>query len=403
MHICYKHIISIVMLLQLTHMTSQAGSLDANFSLATTQTEFTAGNPVILHFIAATTSTPKLYISNSFGSTLITPVRNGNTLSYNIPKPLGTKAGVINWKLLASTLHGHINILPSQNVAIIQSYLGPPSITAGRRDYTMLVNIPTDAFDNPLADGTKVAVKHLFLNKQTIDTVKIKNSINYKNIFSPFKTGRVIVSASCYDFNSKEYDVNIMPAPPTNFNITYNRHHNYADGNQITTFTTSKIKDPYGNIVSDGTYVQFFIKNAEKAVLKTSGTTINGSAVARMIHPNHEDTWSAKAYVVGMAESNTVTLQFKPVITDFNIVLSKSNRHLKIGPLVSFMQQMIPDGLEVKLEVYKENKHIETLRKSSAKGYVNFKLNPNQFPNSTYTFKVHAARITKTLNAIKIW
>ena len=164
MHICYKHIISIVMLLQLTHMTSQAGSLDANFSLATTQTEFTAGNPVILHFIAATTSTPNLYISNSFGSTLITPVRNGNTLSYNIPKPLGTKAGVINWKLLTSTLHGHINILPSQNVAIIQSYLGPPSITAGRRDYTMLVNIPTDAFDNPLADGTKVAVKHLFLN-----------------------------------------------------------------------------------------------------------------------------------------------------------------------------------------------------------------------------------------------
>ena len=62
----------------------------------------------------------------------------------------------------------------------------------------------------------------------------------------------------------KKFDVNIMPSIPTNFTISTHRNHTYADGNQITTFSTSIIKDTLGNTVSDGTYVEFYIRNKTK-------------------------------------------------------------------------------------------------------------------------------------------
>jgi len=373
--------------------------------LLTTKTEFVAGDTVVLSFSVENNKKPLLYIINSFGSTLIKPEFDSNIAHYNIPDFVSSKSGVLSWKLLTNDqqLQGKIKILPKQDVATIQTYLGPPSIVAGGKDYSMLVSIPTDVFDNPLADSTKVAIKHLCLNNLTVDSVFIKNRISYKNVYSPFKVGRIIMSSGCLGINSKEYDVSVLPSVPTDFTINYERHHNYADGNQITNFITSVIKDEYGNLVSDGTFVQFFIHNTSNTILKTSGTTINGIATAKMIHPDHQDIWKVTAFIEGMAESNSIELNYKSVISNFEVHLYKNNRNINIGPLKSFMNQMIPDGLEVTLSVYKKNTLIKTLYKSSSEGYANFNLKPDQFPNNTYTLKIKAAGIVKTYPNTKLW
>ncbi|WP_203258752.1 hypothetical protein [Hyunsoonleella ulvae] len=372
--------------------------------LITTTTTFVAGKDVTLKFKIDHDTSPSMYVSNSFGSTLIKANKTGNTLSYNIPIHLSSRVGIINWTLLAKPqpLKGNLKIIPQNTVNTIQTYLGPPSITAGGDNYSMLVAIPTDNYDNPLTQGTKVAVKYQFQNNRTIDTIAIKNNISYKNIYSTKQTGRILLNSSCLGFNSKEYDINVMPAPPTNFNIDFSRHHNYADGNQITTFTTSIIKDEYGNVVSDGTYTEFFIKTTNQTILKTSGTTINGIATAKMIHPDHADNWSVQAFIEGMAESNTINIDYKAVISDVNIVFSNHNRDITVGPLESFMDQMIPDGMEVTLYVYAKDTLVFTKRKSSADGYVNFKLSANQFPKGNYNFTVKVAGISKSVNAVKL-
>ncbi len=401
----HLHIVFIWYWISVIFMPAYAFNFEADFKLITTQKVFTAGTPVTLEFTTKNNTQPQLYVSNSFGATLLTPTAIKNRIQYSIPQHIASKTGVIYWSLRTTKtpLNGQLTIVSAPAVDLIQTYLGPPSISAGANDYTMLVAIPTDAYDNPLTDGTKVAVKRQFLNTQRIDTVTIQHSISYKNIFSTLKTGRILISSSCYAFNSKEYDVNVMPAPPYDFKIRYHRHHHFADGNQITTFTTSTIKDAYGNTTSDGTYVEFFIKTKANYILKTSGTTLDGVATAKMIHPNHEDTWSVKAFVDGMAESDALVLNYKAVISDFDLTRSTDNRKITVGPLFSFMHQMIPDGLEVTLDVYRNDILIETLRKGTSEGYVNFKLNPNQFPKGNYTFKVHAASITKTLNAVALW
>ncbi len=378
--------------------------INNNIQLLTSETEFEAGNTIALTFSTTNASKPNLYLSNSYGSTIINPHLENGILNYQLPKTFSNKTGVISWNLLGddTPLSGKLNIYPKQEVTTMETYLGPPSIEAGGADYTMLVVIPTDIYDNPLKDGTAVSVKYQFLENKSKDVVYMKNSISYRNIYSETKTGRILISSECLSKNSKEYDVNVMPAIPTDFTITYNRNHEYADGNQITNFSTSIIKDKYGNIVSDGTYVDFFITNASNHILKTSGSTINGIAKAKMIHPDHEENWVVKAFIEGMAESDSLSLIYKQAILDFQIAFSDDNRTISVGPLKSFMNQMIPDGLEVKLHIYQNDKKVKTLFKSTFEGYTNFKLSSDIFTKGAYTFKIETAGIQKVYQNIKL-
>lgn len=371
--------------------------------LITKTTQFEAGQSITLKFSNTYNETPSLYVCYSYGSTLIKPNKESGILNYQIPKPISNKTGVVNWKLLANnSLSGAFTIISKQNTVALETYLGPPSIQAGGTDYTMIVVIPTDDFDNPLADSTKVTVKHQFLDNQNEEVVLMKHRMAYKNIYSETKTGRILVSSECLGFNSKEYTVNVLPAIPTDFNISHSRNHDYADGNQITSFSTSIIKDKFGNIVSDGTYIDFFITNSSNSILKTSGTTISGIAHAKMIHPDHEDVWTVKAFIEGMAESNPIELAYKPIISDFDVVFSKNNRLVTVGPLKSFMNQMVPDGLEVSLSVFQNDVKLDTLNKSAFEGHATFKLDTNNFPSDNYTLKIETAGVQKTYTNIKL-
>ena len=213
----------------------------------------------------------------------------------------------------------------------------------------------------------------------------------------------MIISSESFGKNSKEYDVNIVPAIPTNFTITAKRNHNYADGNQITSFITSIIKDSLGNIVSDGTYVSFFIRTKKQAILKTSGATVLGIATGKMIHPDQEAHWTVKAYVEGISESNLIEIKYTQVITDFDILFSKDNRTITVGPLTSFMNQMIPDGLFVNLIIHNSKKETGVISKSSKDGFVIFKLKTGIYKPDTYTFQIRAAGISKNIQAKRLW
>ena len=378
--------------------------INDKIQLLTTETEFVAGSTITFTFSTSNDSKPNLYLSNSYGSIILNPNLKSGILNYQLPKSFSNKAGMVNWKLLSgnTSLSGKFNIYSKQEISTMETYLGPPSIEAGGIDYAMLVVIPTDTYDNPLKDSTVVSVKHQFLANKSKGASYIKNGISYKNIHSEPQTGRILISSECFGKNSKEFVVNVMPAIPTDFTITYNRNHEYADGNQITTFLTSIIKDKYNNIVSDGTYIDFFITNASNHILKTSGSTINGIATSKMIHPDHKEHWTVKAFIEGMAKSNSISLFYRQAVLDFQVTFSEDNRTISIGPLKSFMSQIIPDGLEVKLHVYQNDENIKTLSKSAFEGYTYFKLNSDIFPKNTYTFKIETAGIQKTYQNIKL-
>ena len=383
----------------------QQNEASENIKLLTTTTDFEVGTNLVLKFTASESENPLLYCSNSYGSTVISSTVKNNIFEYHIPENITRKIGTVNWTLLteATSLSGKLNINPKAEVATMETYIGPPSIEAGGDDYTMLVVIPSDSLDNPIPTNTLVNAKFQFLASEESEDIFTNNLIAWRNIHSKKESGRMLVSSESIGINSKEFTINVMPAIPTDFKISATRPHDYADGNQVTTFTTSIIKDKQNNVVSDGTFVSFFIKNKNENILKTTGTTIDGIATSKMIHPDYADSWSIKAYVDGMSESNSISLSYKQVITDFEVNFTGNNRLITVGPLQSFMQQMIPDGLHVKLHIYKNNTKIETLTKTSFNGYATFKLKPAIYEDGNYDFSIETAGLNKEFKTKKLW
>ena len=374
--------------------------------LISSKSQYEAGSKIVLRFSFLEKNSPILYCSTSYGSTIIRAKKeHDNIISYEIPIHISNKSGTINWSLSNkyTSISGNLNIVPKTTVKNMETYLGPPSIEAGGRDFTMLIVIPTDSLDNPLKPKTPVLVKQQFLTSEISTEIKTDQLLAFKNIYSPNTSGRMILSSESYGKNSKEYDVNIVPAIPTNFTISAKRNHKYADGNQITSLNTSIIKDSLGNIVSDGTYVVFFIRTKKQTILKTSGTTIQGIATAKMIHPDQEAKWTIKAYVEGISESNVIQIKYTQVITGFDIQFSENNRTITIGPLTSFMNQMIPDGLPVQLTILKGKKIIGIITKTSKGGFVKFELTSGVYKKDTYNFQIETAGIVKKTHTKKLW
>ena len=395
----YLFVFGFVLLTSFTFLQNK----EDNIKLLTTQTDFKVGSSVILKFSSSTTKSV-LYCSNSYGSTLVNPIFEDDMLQYHIQQHMSNKIGVINWQLInnTQTLSGQINMKPKAEVSTMETYIGPPSIEAGETDYSMVVVIPTDSLDNPIPDNSLIQVKHQFLDSEQTDEVITKNLIAYKNIYSYKESGRILVSSSAMNTNSKEFTIDVTSAIPTNFNIAYSRPHQYADGNQITAFNTSIIKDKQNNVVSDATYVLFLIEDDKGNILRTSGTTINGVASAKMIHPDKASNWTVKAFVEGMAESNVIRLNYKQVVEDFTVNFSEDGRKITVGPIKSFMQQLIPDGLQVKLKVYSNETLMESEMKTSNNGFVIFKLKPETINKGTYNIMVEVAGIKKS-NTQNIW
>jgi hypothetical protein len=386
-------------------LIAQKTTMDSTVDLFAGKNQFVAGDKIILETNIKDNRYIQLYCSNSYGSSVVDPIFVDGKLIFEIPSFLAQKKGVLSWKVLTKkeTISGTIKILSIKKPVAIESYLGPPSMDAGNLDFTMLVVIPKDSLDNPIRNNSKVIVKHQFLKSEKKETIFTNKLIGYKNIYAPLKSGRIIISSESFGLNSKEFDVNVMPSIATNFKIFMNRNHEYADGNQITTLYTSVIKDQNNNIVTDGSFVEFFITNKYENILKTYGTTINGIAKAKIIHPDYEETWKIKGFLIGIAESNVLEVSYKRALEDYEVTFSKDNRTIKVGLLKSFMNQLMPDGLSVKLSIFKNNILVNELYKESIKGYANFYLDPNIFKNNYYKIIIETAKIKKEFKKVILW
>lgn len=376
----------------------------AQAQLLTKHTVFTAGSYVLLQF---DTSVPAILICHSsYGNSVINYNQKLGKGHYILPPFLASKKGIVDYKLVYKNTpisEGNITIVahPNQN-RYIESYVGPPSISAGGNDYTMMVVIPTDTLDNPLEARSPVSIKHQFLNNRINDTQNTLDLIAWKNIFSYTTSGRLLVAATTKEALSKEFSVEVFPAQPMDFTINYHQKHSYADGNQITVVTTSVINDRYKNIISDGTLVNFVVKEANNKLLTTQSSTINGVATAKILHPDHPASWQIVAYINGMANSNSIQLNYKSATAILPVFFSRKNRKMTIGPLQSFMGQLIPDGTIVKLLIFKNNRFLETKQKTTHQGVTVFTFEEGFYTSGMYSFTIKALGLEKKYQNIKL-
>lgn len=362
-------------------------------TLSTKTKYFVAGNEIKIQFSSESkTTNPQLYIIHSYGKTLLEGTYKYGKLSFILPEVYSKKTGTVSWFLIVdeeTVAKGIFEIIPNKNTQTqIENYLGPPSILAGGKEFTMMVAVPTDGFDNPVIKNTPVLIKNQFLNNITIDTEKTKDFIAWKNIFSSRPSGKILVSTECKNIATKEIETEVYPNIATNFSINYTRNHDFADGNQITTLSTSIIKDYFDNVVSDGTLVSFIITTQNNTILKTFGTTIKGIAAGQLLHPDHPDFYTVKGYITGIAESSSLNIAYKPILSTFNYTFYDGNRTLIVGPLKSFMNQLVPNGIKVTVKIIHKNKVVATLQEDTSNGIAKFHFPLDFYKEKKYQFEI---------------
>ncbi|MBC5836936.1 hypothetical protein H8R25_03310 [Flavobacterium sp. F-392] len=379
---------------------AKTNNADATFRLQTTQNSFTAGTPIALTFATASkTATAHLFVIHSYGKTLLTSQNINGQLVFHIPAIYCIKTGDFSWFLIQNNktvVSGTFVTTPNNTTpTLLENYLGPPSLLTGTEHFTMMVAIPTDSYDNPKDNNTAVYIKDQFLENITTTEKKTDFFIAWKNIYSRTKSGKMLVSTECNNTASKEFETDIQPSPGKNFTINYSRNHKYADGNQITLLETSIIRDSYGNIVGDGTMVTFQVVTTNDILLKTYAATINGIAIAQILHPDHNETFTVKGYVTGIAESNSIKIDYLALIKTFNYEFTEGNRKITVGPVRSFMNQIVPDGIKVELKIYHKNNLIESKIVETAKGIANFYLLAPFYKEKEYQFEISTLGITQ--------
>ena len=108
------------------------------------------------------------------------------------------------------------------------------------------------------------------------------------------------------------------------------------------------LKDLNGDIISDGTLIQFKVQHKDKSVQYNS-YSIDGVANVYIRNPSYASRWFAKAFIGDQVIlSNTIVMDFKTNVKSIPIELI--NDAIIVGPIGSYIGQFIPDGTKVRLK-----------------------------------------------------
>jgi len=256
-------------------------------------------------------NTPMMIVTSAFGATIIKGVSKNNNTKFCIPKHITLRSGVLSYYISyheKKISQGNILIQPKKEVTVLETYFGPQHIVASKQDYSMFVTIPTDIHDNP--NKISFSAIEMFKDIEQKSIINLSEIIHYKKIFSKTKKGKIFIQTKSQNVISKEFEATILASNPVDFRIDFDRNHSYADGKELTTLTTSVIKDKFGNIIENGTLVSFLLKTHDKT-LKVHGKTINGVAKAQNLHPKKAQNFEVTAYINGFAKSNNINIEYK--------------------------------------------------------------------------------------------
>lgn len=344
-------------------------------------------------------------VQTSYGPVILTEsVREGKVV-FTLPDGVSEKIGATQITLSYGEkviYTDDISITTAtEKIDFIESYFGPRIILAGGRDFTMLTVVPVDSYDNPMPDDTDITVNENFKEVQSVHELQTQDYVAYKRFYSYTQTGKITVSmTSDNGVTTKEKTTDVYPFSPDDFTIYQSKEHNFADGNEVVTLKTERLLDIYGNELQNGTIVRFLITTDSGKKLSAFAKTVKGVATTKIQHPVQGVNWTVQAFVPGLAESNTLEISFKSITQDFPVSFLNKDRTILVGPITSYMGQLVPNGTEVVLTVRAHGKEKEVVQYTVG-GTTEFILRDFYYPPGEYQFKIALLglekQFTKTL------
>jgi len=322
------------------------------------------GGSVMLSVSGADTalSDATIVVTSTAGSTSFSVPLDEGTADFVLETAMTRSAGVTTVWAIAGRNEATLEITFTASAAVSPTVplVGPKSIVADGEDHAMVVVLPQDRFGN--AAGNAAGSTELSVRRPQGDQLRkstaVVGLVTWQRVFSGIRAGRAEIAATTGEAYGPTADLDEVPGDPVPFSLTLSDHALQADGRTLHAVQTDELVDRFGNLLVDGTAVEFRI-DEPKGSGQATAVTIDGRATLHLEAPEVPGTVHVYAFAAGAA-SNLLALEFEAAVDELPTDLRASDGRwtLEIGPIRTIDAGFVPDGTtaiftddEIELEV----------------------------------------------------
>ncbi len=258
----------------------------------------------------------------------------------------------------AAKVQATLEILPGAPADPVLPLIGPRSIVADGKHWTVVVASVRDRFLNPVVDNTVVTLRVQHPLRPGADPItgyeivetRTQHLVAWQRIYSRTQAGEMRISVDGGKAHSPERTVREVPGRPVPFALSANPLSLPADGRQLIQLQSEQIVDRFGNVLLDGSSVTVLAEMGDADHRSLPAITVDGRIYTTLQAPAQPGQMTVRAWIAGIS-SRPLQLTFtpgpavKPIA--LTVQIDAQAIVLVAGPLIGQLEQFIPDGTEV--------------------------------------------------------
>ncbi len=293
-----------------------------------------------LKFPLMNTANYTLIWNSLFSSKVLKSNPNEDQLIFEIPINLRRQSGqveIILFKEGSPLFEQEFYISSETGEGTIDTYTGPKTVHLDSLQQALVICVPKDKYQNPIDDGQKLTYKSIHGDSDIKKRIKkIDNLVAFLEIEPPTEKGKLMVGAQIDEAHCEEQEIEIEAGYADSIKLNLIEYFPYADERQQTVISTDIIRDNYGNIIADGTKVDFDMEIGSIRNLFQS-YTVNGIATVAIQNPSSSGTLIINASIYPSSKCDTLKIEYDSAILDFDI--RRRRNTLIAGPVSSRLGQ----------------------------------------------------------------
>ncbi|MDZ8171547.1 hypothetical protein [Microbacterium xanthum] len=311
-----------------------------------------AGEPVTVTMTGAGESV-EVTVAGSLGTSSFSVAARDGAAELDLPVELTRIAGLTTLYAVSdgAVAVAELRIDPG-DVSGIQTIVGARSIVADADDVAMAVALPVDVWGNAAAEGTPVDLLRVRPGgESSTQSLQVENLLAFADLFSGTVAGRNAVWSRVGDVQSVTADLDEVAGLPLPFPVALVEPPgtpHLADGRALVQVRTGVLADAFGNVLADGTAVDFRWQGPDGSG-SARALTVAGQAETWMQSPTQPGTVTIEARSKGVASATTVPVDFAPAIDGFpaDATVQDGTLTVRVGPARATDGALLPDGAVV--------------------------------------------------------
>ena len=307
----------------------------------------------------------EVWVDGGYGGRLFSGEVDNGIARVLIEPAQGPESGTLVVHAVAQDAVGStvVEMVPGTAVDPLDLYLGPRTVIADGRDFSMIVAVPKDSFGNPVIDGTVVDYTVTRDDGSGPGASEPTSGLlSYHRIFSRTVATRTRVAATVGSANGPERSFLEVAGIPSRFDLGLVDAAPLADGHSLARIRTGELVDEFGNQLPDGSLV-YLDAAGVTGVRRLRSVAIEGQAEFVFEAPAEPGEATFIATASGIA-STPLEVSFPSAVAELPakatlVVVEGADGprnavELRIGRVVSSRDSYVPDGTLVRVETADE-------------------------------------------------